>query len=119
MPKNYRAVILGKRHIYREFGRNGSGGVYSGNEAQAMSEQRWLDNKPSPNVDDHALMNEITALFKKDRPADHDFRPVEGELPLRAGKAGFNIGHLQACIPGNGGRAVAERTFQATIDNTA
>ena len=72
LPKNYMAVIVGKHQssIYREFNRNGSGGVYTGNEAQAMSEQRRLDNKPSPKIDDYALMNEITALFKKDLSPD-------------------------------------------------
>ena len=45
LPKCYMAVILGKHQssIYREFNRNGSGGVYTGNEAQAASVQRRLD----------------------------------------------------------------------------
>jgi IS30 family transposase len=72
LPKNYMAVIVGKHQssIYREFNRNGSGGVYTGNEAQAMSEQRRLDTKPCPKADDNALMNGITALFKKDLSPD-------------------------------------------------
>jgi IS30 family transposase len=72
LPKSYMAVILGKHQssIYREFNRNGSGGVYTGNEAQAASEQRRLDTKPSPKIDDDALMSEITALFKKDLSPD-------------------------------------------------
>jgi IS30 family transposase len=46
------SVILGKHQssIYREFSRNGSGDVYTGNEAQAASERRRLDNKPSPKI---------------------------------------------------------------------
>ena len=72
LPKSFMAVILGKHQssIYREFNRNGSGGVYTGNEAQEASVQRRLDNKPSPKMDDHALMREITALFKKDLSPD-------------------------------------------------
>ena len=72
LPKNYMAVIAGKHQssIYREFNRNGPGGVYTGNEAQAMSEQRRLDTKPCPKTDDDALMNEITALFRKDLSPD-------------------------------------------------
>ncbi|MDR0639045.1 MAG: hypothetical protein LBG27_09150, partial [Spirochaetaceae bacterium] len=72
LPKSYMTVIAGKRQssIYREFNRNGSGGVYTGNEAQAMSEQRRLDTKPCPKTDDDALMNEIAALFKKDLSPD-------------------------------------------------
>ena len=36
LHKCFMAVILGKRQssIYREFNRNGSGGVYTGNEAR-------------------------------------------------------------------------------------
>ena len=68
----YRAVILGKHQsgIYREFNRNGSGGVYTGNEAQATSEPQRRDNNPSPKPDAPVLMREITALFKKDLSAD-------------------------------------------------
>ena len=44
--------------------------MYTGNEAQAARVQRRLDNKPSPKLDDHALMREITALFKKARSPD-------------------------------------------------
>jgi IS30 family transposase len=72
LPKSYMSVILGKHpsSIYREFNRNRTGGVYTGSEAQATSVQRRLENKPSPKIDDHALMSEITALFKKDLSAD-------------------------------------------------
>ncbi|MDR2740717.1 MAG: hypothetical protein LBB98_00970, partial [Treponema sp.] len=72
LPKCYMSVILGKHlsSIYRELNRNGLGGVYTGNEAQPSSEQRRLDNKPSPRMDDHALMREITALFKQDLSPD-------------------------------------------------
>jgi IS30 family transposase len=74
------AVILGKHQstIYREFSRNGSGGVYTGNEAQKTSEQRRRDNKPSPKIGGRALMNEITALFKKDLSPDQ----ISGRLRL-------------------------------------
>jgi IS30 family transposase len=44
--------------------------VYTGAEAQAASEQRRLENKPSPKIDDDALMREITTLFKKDLSPD-------------------------------------------------
>ena len=72
LPKTSMAVIRGKHQssIYSEFSRNGSGGVYTGNEAQEQSEQRRLDTKPSPQVDDPAHMNEITGLFKKDMSPD-------------------------------------------------
>jgi IS30 family transposase len=39
---------------------------YTGNEAQATAAQRRLDNKPSPKLDNDALMATITSLFKKD-----------------------------------------------------
>ncbi|MDR0377302.1 MAG: hypothetical protein LBH70_05860, partial [Spirochaetaceae bacterium] len=39
LPKSYSAVILGKHpsSVYRELGRNSSGGVYTGNEAHKAS----------------------------------------------------------------------------------
>jgi hypothetical protein len=40
--------------------------LYTDNEAQAMSKQRRLDTKPSPLIDDRALMGEVKAWFKKD-----------------------------------------------------
>jgi IS30 family transposase len=56
--------------LYREFNRNRSGCAYTGSEAQAMSGQRRLDNKPSPKTDGHALMSGITSLFKEDLSPD-------------------------------------------------
>jgi IS30 family transposase len=81
LPKSFMPVILGKHHssIYREFNRNGSGGVYTGAEAQAASEQRRLDTKPSPKTGDDALMREITALFKKDLSPDQ----ISGRLRVQ------------------------------------
>jgi IS30 family transposase len=66
------SVILGKHpsSIYRELNRNGSGGVYTGNEAQAASVQRRMDSKPSPKPDDQVLTREIMSLFKQDLSAD-------------------------------------------------
>ncbi|MDR3115976.1 MAG: hypothetical protein LBU25_10720, partial [Treponema sp.] len=60
LPKSFMSVIVGKHHssIYREFNRNGSGGVYTGAEAQAASEQRRLDTKSNPKTGDDALMRE-------------------------------------------------------------
>jgi IS30 family transposase len=54
LPKCCMSVILGKHpsSIYRELNRNGSGGVYTGNEAQAGSAQRRLESKPRPKLDD-------------------------------------------------------------------
>ena len=68
LPRSSMSVILGKHlsSVYREINRNGTGGVYTGNEAQAASVQRRLDTKPSPKAGDHALMREIILLFKKD-----------------------------------------------------
>jgi IS30 family transposase len=68
LPKTYQAVILGKHlsSIYREINRNGSDSVYTGNEAQAISEQRRFENKPCPKRGNQVLMSEITTLFKKD-----------------------------------------------------
>jgi IS30 family transposase len=40
--------------------------VYTGNEAHALSEQRRLETKPSPKLDDRALTREIMGLFKQD-----------------------------------------------------
>jgi IS30 family transposase len=81
LPKSFMSVILGKHQssIYREFSRNGSGGVYTGNEAQAASEQRRLDSKPGAKTDNHALIDEITKMFKADLPPDQ----ISGRL--RAG----------------------------------
>ncbi|MDR3160627.1 MAG: hypothetical protein LBU28_03330 [Spirochaetaceae bacterium] len=109
LPKGYMSVILSKHQssIYRKLNRNGSGGVYTGKEAQATSEQRRLENKPSPKTDDNALMKEITALFKKDLLPDQ----IARRLKVQSGKAGFNIDPLQAYLSGNGERPVAERPF--------
>jgi IS30 family transposase len=81
LPKSFISVIVGKHHssIYRELNRNGSGGVYTGAEAQAASEQRRLDTKPRPKTDDAALMREITGLFKKDRSPDQ----ISGRLRVK------------------------------------
>jgi IS30 family transposase len=72
LPKCYMSVIVGKHpsSIYRELSRNGTDGVYTGNEAQALSVQRRLETKPSPKRDDGALMREIMMLFKQDLSAD-------------------------------------------------
>jgi IS30 family transposase len=80
LPKNYMSVILGRHQstIYREFSRNRSGGVYTGNEAQAMSEQRRRDNKPRPKTDNRALMGEITKMFKADLSPDQ----ISGRLEV-------------------------------------
>jgi IS30 family transposase len=88
LPKSYMSVILGKYQssIYREFNRNGSGGVYSGAEAQAASEQRRPDNKPSPKTDNDALMREITALFKKDLSPDRISGRLRVQYPDRPEK---------------------------------
>jgi IS30 family transposase len=81
LPKSYRSVIVGKHHssIYREFNRNGSGGVYTGAEAQAASEQRRLDTKSNPKTGDDALMREISGLFKKDLSPDQ----ISGRLRVK------------------------------------
>jgi IS30 family transposase len=72
LPKSYSAVILGKHlsSIYRELNRNGTDGVYTGNEAQALSIQRCLETKPSPKLDDPGLTRDIMALFKQDLSPD-------------------------------------------------
>jgi IS30 family transposase len=72
LPKSYMSVILGKHQssIYREINRNGTDGVYTGNEAQALSVQRRLDHKPSPKLNDPALTREIMRLFKQDLSPD-------------------------------------------------
>jgi IS30 family transposase len=72
LPKSCISVILGKHpsSIYRELNRNGTDGVYTGNEAQALSVQRRLETKPSPKLDDLALAREIMGLFKQDLSPD-------------------------------------------------
>jgi IS30 family transposase len=72
LSKSYMSVILDKHPsgIYREIQRNGSGGVYTGAEAQQANVQRRLDNKPSAKLDDPALTREIMCLFKQDLSAD-------------------------------------------------
>jgi IS30 family transposase len=72
LPKCFMSVIFGKHlsSIYRELNRNGSGGVYTGNEAQAASAHRRLESKPSPKLDDPMLTREIMKLFKQDLSAD-------------------------------------------------
>jgi IS30 family transposase len=81
LPKSCMSVILGKHHssIYRELNRNGSGGVYTGAEAQAASEPRGLENKPRPKTGDAMLMREITGLFKKDLSPDQ----IAGRLRVK------------------------------------
>jgi IS30 family transposase len=88
LPKSFMSVILGKHQssVYREFSRNGSGGVCTGNEAQALSEQRRLDAKPSPKIDDRALMGEVMALFKKDLSPDQISGRLEAKYPDEPGK---------------------------------
>jgi IS30 family transposase len=83
LPKNYMAVILGRHQssIYREFSRNGSGGVYTGNEAQTASEQRRLDSKPSPKIDERELMDEITKMFKADLSPDQISGRLKANYP--------------------------------------
>jgi IS30 family transposase len=83
LPKNYMAVILGRHpsSIYREFSRNGSGGVYTGNEAQAASEQRRRDSKPGPKIDSRELMDGITKMFKADLPPDQISGRLRAEHP--------------------------------------
>jgi IS30 family transposase len=80
LPKSYMSVIPGKYQsgIYREFNRNGSGGVYTGNEAQGAGGQGRPDNKPDPKTDDYAPVGEITALFKKDLSPDQ----ISGRLKV-------------------------------------
>jgi IS30 family transposase len=72
LPKSFMSVILGKHQssIYREINRKGSGGVYTGNAAEAARVQRRLDNKPSPKLDDDVLMRKIMSLFRGDRSPD-------------------------------------------------
>jgi IS30 family transposase len=72
LPGNYISVILGKHpsSIYRELNRNRTGGVYTGNEARALSVQRRLETRPSPKLDDPALTREIMDLFKQDLSPD-------------------------------------------------
>jgi IS30 family transposase len=60
--------------------------VYTGTEAQAASEQRRLEHKPSPKTDDEALMREIVALFKKDLSPDQISGRLQVEHPGRPGK---------------------------------
>jgi IS30 family transposase len=83
LPKNYMSVILGRHQsaIYREFSRNRSGGVYTGNEARAAGEQRRLDNKPGPKTDDHALMDGITKMFKADLSPDQIAGRLKANYP--------------------------------------
>jgi IS30 family transposase len=81
LPKSSISVILGKHQssIYRQINRNRTDGVYTGNEAQALSVQRRRDTKPSPKLDDPALTREILALFKQDLSADQ----ISGRLGVR------------------------------------
>jgi hypothetical protein len=46
--------------------RNGTGGVYTGSEAQRAAEQRRLDSKPSPKLDCPALTEKILDIFKNE-----------------------------------------------------
>jgi IS30 family transposase len=81
LPKCYMSVIVGKHpsSIYRELSRNGTTGVYTGHEAQALSVQRRLETKPSPKLDNPALTREIMSLFKQDLSADQ----ISGRLGVR------------------------------------
>jgi IS30 family transposase len=68
LPKIYISVIFGKHisSIYREIERNSFGNIYTGREAQQASDQRRVETKPSPKLNDPALMGEVDRLFKKD-----------------------------------------------------
>jgi IS30 family transposase len=81
-------MILGKHPsgIYRELNRTSTDGVYTGNEAQQTSAQRRLDNKPSPELDDHKLTREIARLFKQDLSADQILSRLEVLYPDRREK---------------------------------
>jgi IS30 family transposase len=101
LPKSYSAVILGKHpsNVYRELGRNSSGGVYTGNEAHKASVQRRLDNKPSPKLDDPALAREIMRLFKQDRSADQISGRLAALRPEQPGKQA-STSTIYACLSG-------------------
>jgi hypothetical protein len=68
--------------------------------AQALSAQRRLDHKPSPNLDDPALMREIIRLFKQDLSPDqisdrlgtvYPDQPVSDREGLRTGICFFIV----------------------------
>jgi IS30 family transposase len=57
--------------------------VYTGNEAQTAGEQRRLDSKPSPKIDDRELMDEITKMFKAGLSPDQISGRLSAEHPTR------------------------------------
>jgi IS30 family transposase len=65
LSKSEMAALLGKHpgSVYRELSRNGTGGVYTGSDAQRAAEQRRLDGKPSPQLDCPALTEKILDMF--------------------------------------------------------
>jgi IS30 family transposase len=88
LPRSCISVILGKHlsSIYREINRNGTDGVYTGSEAQALSVQRRLETKPSPKLDDPALTRKIMSLFKQDLSPDQISGRLRTVYPERKGK---------------------------------
>jgi IS30 family transposase len=118
LPKSYSAAILGKHpsSVYRELGRNSSGGVYTGNEAHKASVQRRLDNKPSPKLDDPALIREIMRLFKQDLSADQISGRLAALRPEQPEKQ-ISTSTVYACLYGE--RPRFERAFPARAGETA
>jgi IS30 family transposase len=101
LPKCYQAVILGKHpsSVYRELGRNRTGGVYTGKEAHEASVQRCLDSKPSPKLDDPALTREIIRLFKGDLSPDQIAGRLEVLYPFQPEKQA-SISTVYTCLYG-------------------
>jgi hypothetical protein len=100
LPKCFMLAIPGSHpgSIHRELNRNGTGGVYTGNEVQAASVQRRLDNKPSPRLDNPAhLCGCATKTCPRSRLQDgrEYYSPA-------AGKTGFVIDYLHLALPGTG-----------------
>jgi IS30 family transposase len=115
------SVILGKHQsgIYREFNRNGSGGVYTGNEAQAASGQRRPDNKPGPKTDDDALISGITALFKKDLPPDQISGRLRAKYPGRAEKQASTSTIYKHIYQETAGGPIAQNKRAGTLNKAA
>jgi IS30 family transposase len=80
LPKCCIAVILGKHHssVYRELARNSEQGLYAGAEARQQAEQRHLESRGRPKMDNAPLMATVKDWFKKDYSPDQ----IAGRLPV-------------------------------------
>jgi IS30 family transposase len=120
LSKSETAALLGKHpgSIYRELSRNGTGGVYTGSEAQRAAEQRRLNGKLGPKLGSPALTEKILDMFKDDLSPDQIAGHLRALYPGQARNAGLHTGRLPLFIRENGNRPLAGGAFPAKTGKT-